>query len=197
MRKALTAIAVCLFIGSAPWIFGLQRNRAVLNAGRTGNGVGTDWESGQDREAKPAAIEAGNAYLTEAFRAVSDIDEAREYLREKLPVIRDIAASALEGLHPGDKGLFRDRFGVSGLSLSAGIFRALGLASGSGEGKNLWSLVTLSKGIPTASEDVEMAAEEGDYSGELSGAFPENEEYRLRLLFSELLERLKNMFPGE
>ena len=82
-------------------------------------------------------------------------------------------------------------------TLPAGVYEALRITIGEGNGKNWWCVVFPSLCVPATSSGFEDAAVGAGFSDTLSGAVTGEEDYEVRFYLLDTLGRLENiLFEG-
>ena len=101
-------------------------------------------DSTEDQFRKLQVRDAVTESLRRDLQSISDIQQAKAYLQAKLPVIQKVAENTLRSLGCGDTvsvSLCREAFDTryyDTFMLPAGIYEALRIVIGQGEGKNWW-----------------------------------------------------------
>ena len=137
--------------------------------------------------------------LRENLEQVSDVDQAREYLQENLPKIESLANRVLE--EAGCTDMAKASLAVETFSarvydtftLPAGVYDALRVTIGEGEGQNWWCVAFPSLCLPATSEGFEEAASCAGFPDALTAALEGEEGYEIRFYFLDLLGRIENL----
>ena len=122
---------------------------------------------------------------------------------ENLQVIRAAARKTLEAAgFDGDVtvSLCREAFDTrvyDTFTLPAGIYDALRVTIGSGEGHNWWCVAFPELCLPQTEEGFADAAAGAGFSPSLRGALTGEEEHHVRFYFLDLLGRLENSLFGQ
>ena len=147
-----------------------------------------------DQEVKLKVRDAVLASLEEGLRDVTDVDAAVDYVGRMLPKVEAAANRVLAEAGFADTvqvSLTEEAFPTRDydtFSLPAGVYQALRVVIGEGEGRNWWCVVFPQ--LCGAEEFVETANVAG-MSGELAGTL--EGEYEIRFWLLEKLGEVKNL----
>ena len=158
MRKLWKQVLLCALISASFWGAALFSDRKALNEGLIRFHVVANSDSEQDQAVKLRVRDAVLESIQEDLKQVGNIDQARDYLQENLPKIQSVAEQTLQSLGV-DAGavvsLTKEAFDTreyDTFRLPAGIYEALRITIGEGEGKNWWC-VTFPTLCLSATED--------------------------------------------
>lgn len=158
MRKLWKQVLFCALISAFFWGAALLSDRKALNEGLIRFHVVANSDSEQDQTVKLRVRDAVLESIQEDLKQVGNIDQARDYLQENLPKIQSVAEQTLQSLGV-DAGavvsLTKEAFDTreyDTFRLPAGIYEALRITIGEGEGKNWWC-VTFPTLCLSATED--------------------------------------------
>lgn len=178
LLAALTATAAALQLDQQTLAGKLIRLHVVANS-----------DSEQDQAVK---LQVRDAVL----EVTKDLD--REELEQALPNIQAAAEACLRDLGCRDAvtvTLGQERFPTrlyENFSLPAGVYTALRVTIGEGEGQNWWCVAFPSICFRATTADLEAAAVSAGFTGEEIALITEaNEGYVLKFKLLELLDRLK------
>lgn len=178
LLAALTATAAALQLDQQTLAGKLIRLHVVANS-----------DSEQDQAVK---LQVRDAVL----EVTKDLD--REELEQALPNIQAAAEACLRELGCRDAvtvTLGQERFPTrlyENFSLPAGVYTALRVTIGEGEGQNWWCVAFPSICFRATTADLEAAAVSAGFTGEEIALITEaNEGYVLKFKLLELLDRLK------
>ena len=178
LLAALTATAAALQLDQQTLAGKLIRLHVVANS-----------DSEQDQAVK---LQVRDAVL----EVTKDLD--REELEQALPNIQAAAEACLRELGCRDAvtvTLGQERFPTrlyENFSLPAGVYTALRVTIGEGEGQNWWCVTFPSICFRATTADLEAAAVSAGFTGEEIALITEaNEGYVLKFKLLELLDRLK------
>ena len=197
MKKIMKRIVLCFCAAVLIWAWGLIRNRQTLNENILRLHVVADSDSSEDQAIKLKVRDAVIASISEDLRNVGDMDQARLYIRENLPKIQQAANDCLKALGCEDSAVaslkeevFDTRF-YETFSLPAGVYEALRITIGSGEGKNWWCVVFPALCVPATAEGFSDMAVEAGFSETLTETL--EGEYEIRFYVLDLLGRLEGI----
>lgn len=134
---------------------------------------------------------------------LGNIEEARAYLREKLPELEQIANQVLR--EAGSTAVAKVSLAVEKFktrvyetfSLPSGVYESLRITIGEGKGQNWWCVVFPSLCLPATTEDFQDTAVSSGFSNELTDTLCMRDGYEIRFFFLDCLGRLENLFFSE
>ena len=144
--------------------------------------------------------DAVNDFLQETLADVTSAEEARAYIAENLPKIQTIANEVLVrcGVEPDAVATFcKENFGTrlyDTFRLPAGVYEALRITIGEGEGKNWWCVAFPTLCIPATSEGFEDVAAGAGFPDRLNEALMDQESYSIRFFLLDCMGRVENFF---
>ena len=147
MRKLWKRVLLCALISGLFWGASLLTDRKALNDNLIRLHVVANSDSEQDQTVKLRVRDAVLESIQEDLKQVANIDQARDYLQENLPKIQSVTEQTLHSLGVDTSAvvsLTKEAFDTrkyDTFSLPAGIYEALRITIGEGEGKN-WGCVT-------------------------------------------------------
>lgn len=203
MKKNIKRIGICLMLAAFCWCATLLADREQLNEELIRLHVVANSDSEEDQAIKLQVRDAVIQSLQNDLAKVADVGEAKAYLRENLPKIQEIADKTLEaaGFH-GEavvslcKETFETRY-YDTFTLPAGVYEALRITIGKGEGHNWWCVVFPSLCIPATSEGFEMEAAGAGFSNSLTDALTGEEGYKVRFFLLDAMGKAENiLFEG-
>jgi len=148
---------------------------------------------------KDAVVES----LREDMADLTDAQEAKAYLQENLPKIEAFANQFLERAGCADSAqvtLAVEEFTTrvyDTFTLPAGVYDALRITIGEGEGKNWWCVVFPGLCLPATAEGFEDAAACAGFSDALTAALEGEDGYELRFFLLDVLGRVENFLHLE
>jgi len=154
-------------------------------------------DSQEDQDVKLLVRDAVLASLEEGLEDLTDVDAAVDYVSRMLPKVEAAANSALKAAGFSDTAtvtLEEEAFPTreyDTFSLPAGVYKALRVVIGEGEGRNWWCVVFPQLCMGTEADFVETASVAG-LSEELTETL--EGEYELRFWLLEKLGEVKNYF---
>lgn len=194
---------ICIFIAAIFWGSALILDRKQLNEELIRFHVVANSDSAEDQAVKLQVRDAVIASLQRDLEKVSDVTEARTYLRENLPKIQRIANETLrsagfdcETVVTLGKEAFDTRI-YDTFSLPAGVYESLRIVIGDGLGKNWWCVTFPSLCVPATTKGFEEAAVGAGFSDTLSDTLAGQQEYEIRFFLLDAMGRLENiLFAG-
>ena len=202
MKKLMKRVIFCLLLAALVWCGTLISDRQRLNEELIRLHVVAASDSVADQSLKLQVRDAVVDSLREAMEDIGDAEQAKIYLQENLAKIEKIANCALMAAGCDDSAkvtLVEESFGKRGYEtfrLPAGVYSALRITIGEGNGSNWWCVVfpTLCEGA-TTEEFADIAAGAG-FPDSLSGALQGEAEYEIRFFLLDVLGRLENLLHG-
>ena len=202
MKKILKRIVLCACIAGCVWCWGLISDRQTLNEELLRLHVVAASDSEEDQAIKLRVRDAVIESISEDLANVADMEQARAYILENLPKIQKTANDTLEALGCTDEAvatlkeeLFDTRV-YDTFTLPAGVYDALRITIGEGEGKNWWCVAFPTLCIPATSEGFEEVAAGAGFSETLTETL--EGEYEIRFYLLDLLGRLEGiLWNGE
>ncbi len=201
MRKLVKRTALCACIAALCWCGGLIADRQTLHEELIRLHVVANSDSQEDQALKLRVRDAVIASLSEAMENITDADQAMAYLQENLPKIQAAANRALAEAGSEDTAvvtLTQETFDTreyDTFTLPAGVYEALRITIGEGEGHNWWCVVFPTLCLPAAGEGFEDVAAGAGFPDGLTAALEGDCELRFFLL--DAMGRLENyLFAG-
>lgn len=186
-RLLILVLAASVVTGGA----GLLRDQETLEEGLLRLHVVANSDAPEDQAAKLRVKDAVVSMLEETMEAMPTVEEARVYLETHLPQIEETANRVLKELGSGLEAVVtfaRERFPTreyDTFRLPAGVYQALRITIGAGEGHNWWCVLFPSLCVPASTQDFTAAAEASGMSQTLAGTLAgatTGYEIRFRLL---------------
>ena len=203
MRKALRRIGVCLLAAALIWFGGLLRDKQTLREELIRLHVVGASDSAEDQAIKLRLKDAVVESLREDVGKLADVEEARTYLQTHLPKIESFANNFLREIGCEDTvrvSLGQEEFSArvyDTFTLPAGVYDALRITIGEGEGKNWWCVVFPGLCLPATSDGFEEAAACAGFSDTLTAALEGDEGYEVRFFLLDVLGRMENFLHKE
>lgn len=187
----------------AVWGGTLLADRQRLNEELIRLHVVANSDSREDQEVKLRVRDAVIESLEADLKSLGDVEQAKAYLQENLPKIQAVANQTLKKAgYSGDAvvSLCKEAFDTRDydtFSLPAGIYEALRIVIGEGEGHNWWCVVFPTLCVPATTEGFADTAAGAGFPDSLTGALTGEEEYQVRFYLLDALGRMENyFFPG-
>lgn len=200
MKKGMKRIGICLLAVLAVWAGTLLADRKRLNEELIRLHVVANSDSREDQDIKLLVRDAVTNSLRRDLESMKDVEQAKRYLTENLPKIQAIANGALEQAgfsgeavaslcHEAFDTRYYDTF-----TLPAGVYEALRITIGKGEGHNWWCVVFPTLCVPATTEGFADTAAGAGFPDSLTGALTGQEEYEVRFYILDALGRVENYF---
>ena len=196
MKKQLRRIAFVTAIVLGVFAWGIVTDSRELREGLLRLHVVGASDSAEDQEVKLLVRDAVLASLEDGLRDLTDVDAAVDYVARMLPKVEAAANRCLAAAGFSDTvavSLTEEAFPTKdydNFSLPAGVYRALRVVIGEGEGRNWWCVVFPQ--LCMAGEDFVETASVAGLSPELTGTL--EGEYEIRFWVLEKWGEMKNHF---
>lgn len=195
MKRQIQRIALAAFAVVCVYLWGIATDSAALHDSLLRLHVVGASDSQEDQDVKLRVRDAVLASLEEGLQDLTDVGAAVEYVEGMLPKVEEAANRVLAAAGYADTvsvSLTEEAFPTreyDTFSLPAGVYKALRVVIGEGEGKNWWCVVFPKLCMGTQEEFVETASMAGisdDLAETLEG------EYEIRFWLLEKWGELKN-----
>ncbi|MBQ7800822.1 MAG: stage II sporulation protein R [Oscillospiraceae bacterium] len=199
MCKFLKRIGLCLMIVCLVWCGTLIADRQRLREELIRLHVVAASDSEEDQAIKLRVRDAVVESLRAEMENLTDAEQAKAYLRENLPKLETLANQVLADAGCGDRAsvsLAVEEFGTrvyETFTLPAGVYDALRIVIGEGEGHNWWCVVFPSLCVPATSEGFEDTAAGAGFPDSLTSALEGEEGYEVRFFLLDALGSLENL----
>ena len=197
MKKMIQCVFVCTLLTGLVWCGTVIADRERLNEELIRLHVVANSDTSEDQELKLLVRDAVITSLRQALADVQDTQQAKEYLKENLPKLQELANKALDAAGSTQRAvvtLCREGFPTrqyDTFSLPAGVYEALRITIGEGEGKNWWCVVFPSLCLPRTSQGFTDTAAGAGFPEALSGALSGEEPYQIRFYLLDKLGELE------
>lgn len=197
MKRQLKRIALVAFAVVCIFTWGIVTDSDKLHDELLRLHVVGASDSDADQNVKLLVRDAVLASLEEGLEDLTDAQAAVDYVARMLPQVEAAANRALELAGFSDIAvvtLEEEAFPTRDydtFSLPAGVYKALRVVIGEGEGRNWWCVVFPQLCVGTQEDFVETASVAG-FSGELTDTL--EGEYEIRFWLLEKLGEVKNYF---
>ena len=201
MKKLLKRVFVCLMLVCFVYTFALIGDRQTLKNELIRLHVVAASDSEEDQAIKLRVRDAVLESLQAGLADVTDVTAAKVWIEENLPKLEAVANEVLAAAGCGDLATVRlqaEEFAArvyDTFTLPAGVYDALRITIGEGEGRNWWCVAFPSLCLPATAEDFEAVAAGAGFSGELTGSL--TGEYELRFYLLDLLGQFENFIRRE
>lgn len=158
MRKLWKRVFLCGLIPCLVWGASLLSDRKALNENLIRFHVVAHSDSEQDQMVKLRVRNAVLESIQADLQQVADITEARDYLLENLPKIQSVTDKTLRSLGVDTTAvvsLTKEAFDTreyDTFRLPAGVYEALRITIGEGEGRNWWCVTFPTLCLPATSD---------------------------------------------
>ena len=157
-------------------------------------------DSEEDQSVKLAVRDAVIDYLQPMLEGITDLNGAKEMLRNQLDGIKDVADRVLKD-HGKDyfatAYLDLEAFGkrvYDTFSLPSGVYESLLIKLGEAEGKNWWCVVFPSLCLASCQEDFQDVAASGGLDSEITDTLTGKSGYEFRFFFMDCFGKLERYF---
>lgn len=198
MKYLWKGVRVCLMVAGLIWVVSLAADRYLLNDRVIRLHVVANSDTAEDQRVKLQVRDAVTDFLRETMAEITDVKEARAYICQNLQKIQNIANEALIrcGVEPDAVVSFcRENFGTrlyDTFRLPAGVYEALRITIGEGEGKNWWCVAFPTLCVPATTEGFEAVAAGAGFPHRLYSAMTDTEGCSLRFFLLDCLGRAEN-----
>ncbi len=200
MKKLMQFGALCLLLALMVWYVGVLKDRQYLGDGLIRLHVVAASDGEEDQAVKLRVRDALTERLNAALAAMPDRAQAEAYLRSSLESLEDLANQTLSALGCRDTArvtLEEEAFPTRDydtFSLPAGVYTALRVVIGEGEGHNWWCVVFPGLCLPQTQEEFRDKAASASFPTSLNAALTAQPGYEVRFFLLDLLGRLENFF---
>ena len=202
MKKMIKCVFVCALLTGLVWCGTVIADRERLNEELIRLHVVANSDTSEDQELKLLVRDAVITSLRQALADVQETQQAKEYLKENLPKLQELANKTLDAAGSTQRAvvtLCREGFPTrqyDTFSLPAGVYKALRITIGEGEGKNWWCVVFPSLCLPRTSQGFTDTAAGAGFPEALSGALSGEEPYQIRFYLLDKLGELEKILTN-
>ena len=203
MRKILKRIGICALAASLLWGAMILTDKQALRKELIRLHVVASSDSERDQALKLQVRDAVVLSLQQELKNVTDVQQAKTYLQENLSAIETLANEVLQKAGSNDlavASLQQEAFDIryyDTFTLPSGIYDALRITIGAGQGHNWWCVVFPALCIGATVEDFEDTAQCAGLSQSLTATLTGDETYEVRFLVLDALGRLENFLHKE
>lgn len=203
MRKAWKRLGICFLAVVTVWTGMLICDRQTLRQELVRLHVVAASDSAEDQAVKLQVKDAVVNSLKADLEKLHSAQEASAYLQENLPKIEALSNRVLQeaGCDGSVKvSLKPEEFPTRDydtFSLPAGIYQALRITIGAGEGHNWWCVAFPGLCLPATAEGFEDAASCAGLSDGLTATLEEKTGYEIRFWLLDALGQLENFLHQE
>lgn len=196
MAKGIKRVAFLAVMVGSLWLGGLAADARQLGEDILRLHVVAHSDSQEDQAVKLEVRDAVLATLEEGLADLQDVDQAVEYVQDMIPKLTQVANEVLARAGFDETvsvSIGKEEFPLreyDTFSLPSGVYNALRIVIGEGEGQNWWCVVFPQLCNPATSEEfVEVAAMDG-MSDALSGSL--TGEYEIRFWILDQMGKMGN-----
>ena len=203
MRKARKQLGICFLAVATVWTLALIRDRHMLRQELVRLHVVAASDSAEDQAVKLQVKDAVVNSLKADLEKLHSAEEASSYLQENLPKIEALSNRILREagcIDMAKVSLKREEFPTRDydtFSLPAGIYQALRITIGEGEGHNWWCVAFPGLCLPATTSGFEDAASCAGLSDGLTATLEEKPGYEIRFWLLDALGRVENFLHQE
>lgn len=200
MVKFLKRVSILALLVALVWCGMLLADRQKLHEELIRLHVVADSDLEEDQQIKLQVKDAIVASLRQGMQDVTDVNQAKAYLEEHLPQLESLANQVLKAIgsdNTATVSLTEEAFPTreyDTFSLPAGVYDALRVVIGEGQGRNWWCVVFPQLCLPSTVSGFEDAAVGSGFSDDLAGALTGEDGYEVRFFFLDCLGRIENFF---
>ena len=194
---------LALAAGAVTWGAGLLRDSKALEENLVRLHVVANSDSQEDQDLKLQVRDAVVEQLNQVMGTLDSAQAAKDFLSAHLTEIQQTANEVLQEAGSQLKAqvsLALEEFPTrvyDTFQLPAGLYEALRITIGEGEGHNWWCVVFPTLCVPASSEGFQETAEAAGLSDRLAGTLTQdNGGYEIRFRLLDWLGQVKNWFHG-
>ena len=203
MKKRINRVLICAALAVIVWTGSLIADKLTLRNELVRLHVVGASDSAEDQAMKLHLKDKIVESLKTDMASLRDAEAAKAYLQENLPKIEQLANSILQ--EAGCTDVAEVSLGAEAFTtrvydtftLPAGIYNALRIVIGEGQGKNWWCVVFPSLCLPAASETFADTAAGAGFPDTLNRALTGETGYELRFAVLDALGGLENILFSE
>ncbi len=202
MNNAKRLIAVLSLVAVLVYMGTVFSDKQILQEQVVRLHVVANSDSQEDQAVKLDVKDAVVSFVEENLVNARTVEEAKNLLQEMLPQIQAVANAALSRLGQEKQAVvsfLEEAFPTKdyeGFSLPAGVYQALKVTIGEGQGQNWWCVVFPSLCMPAGSQKFQDTAVGAGFTQPLADTLAGEEGYELRFFFLEMIGRLENLFQS-
>lgn len=196
VKKHIKRIVFLLFVVAAVWFGGLLADSARLSEDILRLHVVANSDTEEDQAVKLQVRDAILASLRSGLADATDAEQAAEYIQTMIPKLTQVANRVLQQAGFDDTArisLEMEEFPLreyDTFSLPSGLYQALRVVIGDGEGHNWWCVVFPELCVPATAEEFAQVANMEGFSDSLSGSL--TGEYEVRFWILDQLGKIGN-----
>lgn len=199
MRKLLKLATFALVVYLLFWCGSLLKDRKTLNENLIRLHVVANSNSDEDQALKLKVRDAVTEKLRTTMQSFPTMEEAKVYLQEHLPELEAFVNQVILELGYTDQAtvsLAQESFDTreyDTFTLPAGVYEALRITIGDGQGRNWWCVVFPSLCVSSAPQDFADTAAGAGFSDGLTETL-RDERPQIRFFLLDLMGQVENFF---
>ena len=200
MKKYWNRIFLCFLMAGSFWVGSVIADRTLLREKLIRLHIVANSDEAADQAVKLRIRNTVTKSLQEDMLKLGNKAAAMAYLHENLPKIEEIANQVLSESGFDRKAtatLCREAFGIrqyDTFRLPSGVYDALRITIGKGEGQNWWCVVFPSLCLPGTTEEFRDVAVGSGFPDTLTDTLQETDNIQIRFYLLDLLGKLENIF---
>lgn len=202
MKKQVRRVGFCFLLAVLVWCGTLIADRQMLHDELVRLHVVAASDSQEDQVLKLRVRDAVVESLRAGMADIGDAEQAKAYLRENLGKLEAIANGVLRAAGCEDMAevsLAEDAFAAKRydtFTLPAGVYQALRITIGKGEGENWWCVVFPTLCVSTTTQEFSDIAAGAGFPESLSATLSSEGGCEIRFFFLDALGKLENLLHG-
>ena len=200
MKKIVKFVCFLLLLAVAFWLGSVASDKAVLTDSVIRLHVVADSDSAEDQAVKLKVRDALIEKLDGNLEDFQDMETARMWLEQQLPVLEKTANDVLKRcgsdctaeITLGEEAFPTREYDT--FTLPAGVYESLRVTIGSGEGQNWWCVVFPNLCISATTDGFEDTAVSAGFSDRLTGTLSGQQQYRVRFFILDCFGWVENWF---
>jgi len=200
MKFLMKFVCFALIAGALLWSATVVADSVLLHESVVRLHVVANSDSDDDQTLKLKVRDAVIERLQSVMASLPTAEEAKAYLQNNLEEIRQLANRVLAEAGSKDQAevtLQEECFDFrqyDTFALPAGVYDALRITIGEGQGKNWWCVVFPTLCAGATSQDFTDTAAGSGFGDNLTEALKQEKGYEVRFYFLDLLGKLQNFF---
>lgn len=198
MRKLFQRVYICVLLLALVWCGSFLADKKQLTQELIRFHVVANSDDAEDQRQKLLVRDAVVGSLQDTMRTMPDSTQARQYLREHLPEIQELANQTLRmagSTCSAAVSLCGESFDTrcyDTFSLPAGVYDALKITIGEGKGHNWWCVAFPTLCLPATSDGFREVSAEAGINGTLEKTLAGEDGYEIRFFLLDQLGKLEN-----
>ena len=200
MFKVIKLLICVVLVFGIMSIMNLYQDRQTLKENLLRLHIVANSDSQYDQQVKLQVRDAITAYLQPITEKFSNKDEAMAYIRDHITELEDLTNRVLEKLGVKDRATVSlqeacfDLRKYETFTLPSGVYDALRVEIGNGEGKNWWCVVFPSLCLTATGAEFQDVAVSSGFDSKLTNTISNNKNYQIRFFFLDCIGKIENLF---